>query len=345
MTVLKKDLLSGSTSDLTDFVDPIAPSAEVEESYIDPFDTSAVDKIVIPGTTELKYLEKEFLESDLKKSLSDPDFDPRALEEETVHIPPVNLQQRKSSLSLHIHSAATPRVVSFAVTPPDLLQVDQETSGKIQKPLTPYYNRKSSLLSNEEDDITEEPELDPFDTSFVPQIAPTKVELDLLEREILKESTPTLKHSLSDPDFDPRALTPVNVVNPQESEPIDTDLFLAVENHDIKVLTPAKDNFHQVQEQLDPFDTTAINIKPGDTELKLLEDELLDKKVEVKLENSNLDILSDTQDNSIYIKVLTPQKSESLDLDDDFDPFDTSFAANLAPGEAEIKIIENELIN
>lgn len=353
LSVLKKDLLSGSASDLTNFVEPIAPSAE-EEIEIDPFDTSAVDKIVAPGKTELKYLEKELLETDLKRSLSDPDFDPRALEEPVEEIVPKhvesNLQQRKSSLSLHIHPVI-PRAVSFAATPPDLLQVDSETSGKNQKPLTPYYNRKSSLLSNEAQSIEEEEqEVDPFDTSFVPQIAPTKVELDLLEQEILEEPKPNLKHSLSDPDFDPRATTPVNV-QPQVAvvKPVDTDLFLAVEHHDIKVLTPAKDNFSsQPEVEIDPFDTSiAINIKPGDTELKLLEDELLDKKVVVKQEGGHLDILSDKHDDSIYIKVLTPQKSESLDLDqaDDFDPFDTSFAANLAPGEAEIKVIENEFIN
>lgn len=357
LTVLKKDFLSGSTSDLSnlsDVAEPIAPSAQDEESFVDPFDTSAVDNIVAPGKAELKFLEKEFLESDLRKSLSDPDFDPRADEdEEILHKPPeIDLNQRKASLSLNIHSGV-PKVVKFVS--PDLLHVDSETSGKIQKPLTPYYNR-DSLLSNEPaEEDEDEQEVDPFDTSFVPQIAPTKVELDLLEQEILKEPTPTLKHSLSDPDFDPRAITPISVapsVAPivVESKPSETDLFLAVDDHNIKVLTPAKDNYssNQPLEDIDPFDTSiAANIKPGSAELKLLEDEFIEKKVEKVPDIASLDILSDTQDNSLYIKLLTPQKSGSLDIDqqDDFDPFDTSFAANIAPGQAEIKLLESELIN
>jgi hypothetical protein len=355
LTVLKKDLLSGSTTDLsnlTDVVEPIAPSAQdEEESFIDPFDTSAVENIVAPGKAELKFLEKEFLESDLKKSLSDPDFDPRADEEEVIQKPPeLNLNQRKASLNLNIYSGA-PKIVTFVS--PDLLHTDSEASGKIQKPLTPYYNRNSSLGSNEPTEEEEEDQdIDPFDTSFVPQIAPTKVELDLLEKEILKEPTPTLTHSLSDPDFDPRAITPISVgpSSIPESKPIETDLFLAVDDHEFKVLTPAKeDNLSDQQfEDIDPFDTSiAANIKPGSVELKLLEDEFIEKKIEKVPDLASLDILSDTQDNSLYIKLLTPQKSGSLEADqpEDFDPFDTSFAANIAPGEAEIKLLESELIN
>jgi hypothetical protein len=328
LKVLKEDLLTTSHTDLANIVPTLEPSADIEsETEIDPFDTSAVDALVAPGKTELKYLEQELLASNQKDSLSDDDFDPRAGEEE-IKPDADTLRQRKSSLSLQI-TAATPKLVSFAVATPDLLKVDAEAGGKIPKPLTPYYNREPSLT------LEEAVEEDPFDTSFVPSIEPSSTELDLIEKEILKQ--PQLKQSLSDPDFDPRALTPV-------TEQPQADLFLASENHDIKVLTPAKSSSPEVAE-IDPFDTSiAINILPGSAELKLLEDELIDKKPEAP---PPTDILSDTQDNSIYVKILTPQPTGSIDLEteEDFDPFDTSFAANLAPGETEIKLIENEFIN
>lgn len=329
LTVLRKDLLSTSHTDLADIVPTLEPSADVEsEPEIDPFDTSAVNDLVAPGKTELKYLEQEFLESHRKTSLSDDDFDPRAGEEEKKDLN--SLRQRKSSLSLQITSA-TSKLVSFSVTTPDLLRVDAEAGGKQSKPLTPYYHREPSLTLDE-DPIEE----DPFDTSFVPTIEPSSVELDLIEKEILKN--PTVTHSISDPDFDPRAVTPVPT-QPQ------ADLFLAPENHNIKVLTPARSNSSPEEAEIDPFDTSiAFNILPGTTELKLLEDELIEKKPEAPQPS---DLFSDTQDNSIYVKILTPQQSGSIDFEtqEDFDPFDTSFASNLGPGETEIQLIENELIN
>lgn len=322
-------MLSTSHTDLVNIVPTLEPSADNEsEPEIDPFDTSAVNALVAPGKTELKYLEQELLESDRRTSLSDDDFDPRAGEEPKTDFD--SLRQRKSSLSLQI-TPATLKLVSFAVATPDLLKVDAEAGGKIPKPLTPYYNRQPSLTFNE--DLVEE---DPFDTSFVPTIAPSSTELDLIEKEILKN--PTLTNSLSDPDFDPREVTPI-------AKKAQADLFLAPENHNIKVLTPAKSSSSPEQIDVDPFDTSiAVNILPGSAELKVLEDELIEKRPDAPLPS---DILSDTQDNSIYVKILTPQTTGSIDLEtqEDFDPFDTSFASNLAPGETEIKLIENELIN
>lgn len=321
--------MSTSHTDLADIVPTLAPSADNgSELEIDPFDTSAVNALVAPGKTELKYLEQEFLENNRKASLSDDDFDPRAGEEPKKDNE--SLRQRKSSLSLQINSS-TSKLVSFSVTTPDLLRVDAEAVGKQSKPLTPYYHREPSLT------LDEEPiEEDPFDTSFVRNIEPSSIELDLIEKEILRK--PTITHSISDPDFDPRAVTPV----PNQTQ---ADLFLAPENHNIKVLTPARSNSSPEEIDIDPFDTSiATNILPGSTELKLLEDELIEKKPEAPRSS---DILSDTQDNSIYEKILTPQLSGAVDFEteEDFDPFDTSFASNLGPGETEIKLIENELIN
>lgn len=265
--VQKKDLLGGSTHDLTQITAPIAVSAELEEE-IDPFDTSAVDKFVAPGKSELKFLEKELL-----KDLSDDDFDPRADEPEEIK-PIEALRQRKSSLVLQINSSPKLCNVSFSVNEPQGLLKAGEGGNK--KPVTPYYSRDLSI--NED----------------------------------------------------------------QEDQPQTDHLYLGVEDHDCKVLTPA--NLEE-EEEIDPFDTSiAYNIAPGQTELKLLEDELLEKVAPEIV----VDILSDQQESlSNFVKVLTPQPTGSIDLEDDvdFDPFDTTFASNIVPGATETRLIESEFAN
>ncbi|XP_052863965.1 protein stoned-A [Anopheles cruzii] len=364
---LSKDLLSGSTSDLAglghtplECVSSARPAVVTDGgptvSSFDPFDTSAVDFIVAPGKTELKFLEEELLTADrgLSHSLSDPDFDPRADSEQAAAAVQEDarleedfqsLAQRKSSLSLHINGAAANRSKSvvFAVVTPDLLKIDGEHA-IAKKPLTPYYNRESSVP-----DV----EADPFDTSFVPPVEPTKLELTLLEQELTK---PELRHSLSDPEFDPRACS-------DGSEPAlaSSDLLGVSEQHDQKVLTPARTDHGAVAisastaaaaaaVEIDPFDTSiAVNLQPGRAELKLLEDELI--PATARDEGLLSDFLSGgaQEASAVFVKVLTPQPSGgSIDLSGDqpeVDPFDTSFAENLGPGKTEIKLLEDELID
>lgn len=271
LTVKPKDLLSGSTSDLTDLSHvPVIAASESIELEIDPFDTSAITAIVLPKETEIKFLEKELLsDSTLKHSLSDPDFDPRE-EEEPIRPSVVSIAERKSSLSLNVGNAAQKTVV-FAVNE-NLLG---STEVKPHKPLTPYYSEK-----------------------------------------------------------------------PIEDE--STDLLAVSESHDTKVLTPAVgDSIFKVEDSFDaedPFDTSNVKVLPGKAELKLLENELIEpKRASV---TAVLDINSDSQELGLGGKVLTPQitlpSEESID---DIDPFDTSFASNIAPGQAEIKVIESELIH
>lgn len=186
---------------------------------------------------------------------------------------------------------------------------------------------------------------DPFDTSFVPHTNPSQVELSLLERDLLQDtSVASLKHSLSDTDFDPRAITPHQAVDK-------SDLLAVDDRHDIKVLTPAQNENRSIasgalDSYIDPFDTSSIekDILPGRAELRLIEDELLVRQVEPR--TSVLDSCSDSQELGLGDKVLTPQipfsTTESIE---EQDPFDTSIANNLAPGRAEIKQLEFELIN
>lgn len=308
-----------------DIVQPIAYQSEEE---IDPFNTSAVDNIVQPKAVELSLLEKELLDDDI-------DFDPRA-EEQLKEIHQINLNRRKSSLSLNIAPVSVaPKSVGFSR---DLLGANNSGGTKIQKPLTPYYSQ------NHIDEADKEIE-DPFDTSFVPAGNPSKIELNILEKDLLDAN---LHRSLSDPDFDPRAVTPVVATDYRK-----TDLLDAHEQHDIKVLTPA---FNQsldfegsLDSYVDPFDTSAIekNILPGRAELKIIENELLPTVVsEFTSRVTVLDSCSDSQELGLGGKVLTPQVQFSTELSlEESDPFDTSIANNLAPGKAEIKQLESELIH
>lgn len=325
------DLLAGSNSDLTELpIDiPIAPLHE-EEQEIDPFDTSALSHIVQPKEAEIKILEQELLsDTKLQHSLSDPDFDPRAEEETYVEIQIKedyeNTARRKSSLSLNISGGAQKSVV-FALGA-DLLG-STNLGGKIQKPLTPYYPGEI---------VEETANEDPFDTSFVPVSNPTKIELNLIEKDLLT----SLKPSLSDPDFDPRAVTPVEPV-------VKADLLAVNEEHNIKVLTPATEQPKQTLEIsfVDPFDTSTVdhNILPGKAELKLIETELL-PTINSTPKTNVLDSYSDSQELGLGDKVLTPQVPTALELEEEQDPFDTSFANNLGPGKTEIKLLESELIH
>ncbi|XP_011204800.2 protein stoned-A [Bactrocera dorsalis] len=348
-----RDLLGGSATDLSKVGPaPIAPTKEVEEdpADFDPFDTSAVSAIVQPKATELKFLERELLpESNLKHSLSDPDFDPRADEPAPAPTkavvppprpaaPPVQTQnnnptidfdtaRRKSSLSLNIQSKS----VGFLVPSQDLLGAANDGHGN-KKPLTPYYAPTGS-----KETISEKEAEDPFDTSYVPEAKPSQVELKHLEEDLLTKNT--LKHSLSDPDFDPRA----------PPTPVPAEELLAVkEDIKAKVLTPSqesKDLTDDTPEYIDPFDTSiASNLQPGKAELKLLESELLPPTAP-QITTGVLDTQTDAQELGLGDKVLTPSVPvKQLTLPEEVDPFDTSIAENLAPGATEIKLLESELI-
>lgn len=347
----QRDLLAGSATDLSQVVPaPLAPTLSVDQEAedFDPFDTSAVSALVQPKSTELQFLERELLNYSgldgvtLKHSLSDQDFDPRADQKEPA-APQVKLEQketdfdtaqRKSSLSLNIQAKS----VGFLVPASDLLGAGNEL-GASKKPLTPYYAPSDNRLQERE---REAEDVDPFDTSHVPEAKLSDIELKHIEKDLI--SVPAnLRHSLSDPDFDPRA----------PPTPVPAEVLLAVEeNINIKVLTPAQDRKKltnsggsgKSEEDIDPFDTSiAANLQPGQTELKLLENELLPETK--TLVTDVLDVQSDAQELGLGDKVLTPSTHSRPSLPaQDIDPFDTSIAENLAPGEAEIKLLESELI-
>lgn len=346
LKIAHRDLLGGSTTDLSQLADaPISPKEIVSDDYVeycDPFDTSIVDQAVIPGRTELKFLEKELLgeESGLKHSLSDPDFDPRAEEKQPEPQPALRKSSRPDILPVNN------KQVVFAV--PGLNADDAQFLGQSQKsgkPVTPYYPKVS--FTQEEDNESEEQ----------------------------NSSEPVLTHSLSDQDFNPREEIEVPKPSRRHSDftsisfKLDSsfkpDLLSVDEEISDKVLTPADpQEIESVYTYVDPFDTSiACDLKPGKAELKLLENELVtEQAVLIKPVTTVVDLpktVPQPQDllshpaSLVEAKPLSPQPiSETTEkfiaefsLDDDIDPFDTSIANNIGPGKTELKLLESEFMH
>lgn len=283
----------------------------------DPFNTTFVES-VLPKVDSFEELARESLYKPPKHvSIEEPAVAPprppppeiNLLENPSISITDSGetreeLARRKSSLSLSINSS---KIVQFAVPTPDPMKSDIEFSTLIKKPLTPYYPKEDSDENDEEN-------VDPFDTSFVPNVQPSQLELNYIEKEMLK--------NLEDDDFDPRAVTPEPapvipepVVTPEPSKPL---------------------------EEVDPFGN-AIFDDDKYSALAVIDDS---NKPATQPEADQLDILTNTlAEASVDVKVLTPQinPADSFEMAD-IDPFDTTFAENIRPGEAELKLIESELI-
>lgn len=185
---LKKDLLGGSTTDLShiDFT-PIEPTVdkspeEIGFSSDDPFDTSIVHSLTAPGKAELKLLEQHLLAETANTETKN--------EEKIVHRPDLLVGTKKHSI---------PKVVAF-IEPPGVNGAEENS----KKPVTPYYPGKSfesenlDFLTAEEDigvklhtpvaprKIEDDLEaVDPFDTSIANNIQPSTTELKLIENEFM----------------------------------------------------------------------------------------------------------------------------------------------------------------
>uniref|UniRef100_A0A1Y1MMK8 Protein stoned-A n=1 Tax=Photinus pyralis TaxID=7054 RepID=A0A1Y1MMK8_PHOPY len=236
---------------------------ESEEEEEDPFDTSFVVNIT-PGKAELKVIESElFSNGGTLDSISDQDFNPRDEKQLAV---------AKVVQTIKEISAKPPEVLHIE---PQIDLLGVEHNEVLTKVLTPATNRS---LDNE--DVPYE---DPFDTSIASNILPGKVELKLLETELIHTSQFELQSDITDSDFDPRKETVDAVSAPIAQEPpkvsIPDLLEHTVEHVSVKALTPLgiQDvvDFDELDD-IDPFDTSfANNIGPGQTELKLLESELI----------------------------------------------------------------------
>ncbi|XP_057329943.1 protein stoned-B-like [Microplitis mediator] len=273
---------------------------------LDPFDTSFVAKVT-PGKTELKLIESELLqkqETKLTHSTSEHDFNPREAGK-------VSAGRRQSDFG---GTSVRPKSLKFGQVTESLLEDGTEVKSVYEineaahrkKPDQP--KRQESLLDAEvdvntkaltptiESKVSEEDEeeisyVDPFDTSIASNILPGKAELKLLESELSKipnqvqqiKINPISADKLSrapqsatlvteDDDFDPRA---------GEVKVSQDFLSSDVQESGDKVLTPVlSEDFED--ESIDPFDTSFASIGPGKTELRLLESELVDKKMDSK---------------------------------------------------------------
>ncbi|XP_077289153.1 stoned A [Arctopsyche grandis] len=364
---IHRDLLGGSSTDLSKLADsPIAPVVPVEDDHIeysDPFDTSIVDFITAPGKTELKFIEKELLgETELKRTLSDPDFDPRAYDSEEIHSSP-RKPSRPENLLVN-------KAVIFSVPSEGDAFLGADKDAKKSKPLTPYYSREASITELETD--TQE---DLFEASFVETNASTKSVVSILKN---KQPSSEIKRSSSNQDLNADEEEDIKGKFTQLrrhsdfplsfSKPVDTKKtdFLSIAEEDTvdtKVLTPYQEEKDEEDFDIDPFDTSLVSniLLPGKTELKFLENEFLAKdtaadsdfnpRLGENKENSQPQDLLAPSDDAFQVKALTPQQPQPVTgfligtEDDDIDPFDTSIADNLGPGKTELRLLESELMN
>lgn len=317
--VSTRDLLGGSTTDLTQLGDSPLDPVDINNTEIDPFDTTIVDKIVAPGKVELKLLEQELIGNTVPAPIyrvpSDPDFDPRADE-------PKIIERRASRPENLIVS----KNVVFNVDGVENSELDIKS--KPSKPLTPYYTREVSIT----EDLSEEAEA----SDKVPDIlSRTRSEEDLTVNVTYQSKRRHSEYTQS---------------SHNKNTFKESDLLQSNANEiEAKVLTPigpkVSENFSSEVES-DPFDTSfATDIKPSKTELKLLAKEFSCEKSTSFEAESETDLL-EPSDDIFQVKALTPEPSDTAKISqDDFDPFDTSFASDLNPGRTELKLLESEFLS
>lgn len=316
-----RDLLGGSTTDLTQLGDSPLDPVDINNTETDPFDTTIVDKIVAPGKIELKLLEQELIGASppvpIYRVPSDPDFDPRADEPQKVE----RRASRPENLSVS-------KSVVFSVDGKE--NSDLDIKSKPVKPLTPYYTREVSITENRDED--EEVE----NTDKVGDVL-TRTRSD---EELATNITYQAKRRHSE--------YPQTNLNKSSFKASDLlhDHTSVIEAKVLTPLGPKPTEDFSSNIDSDPFDTTfATDIKPSKTELKLLAKEFsCDNTTDSQVEGET-DLL-EPSDDIFQVKALTPEPSDTTRTSqDDFDPFDTSFAADLNPGRTELKLLESEFLN
>ncbi|XP_064097006.1 protein stoned-A-like [Macrobrachium nipponense] len=299
----------------------------------DPFDTSIAEKF---GKTELKQLESELLSSANTVTVITDDFDPRG--EETKK-PPVPQKPSRPG------RPAVPAAPCLLATTP----TDQSV------PLQPSLNTAEEPKAG----VTPE-DFDPFDTSIAEKLC--KTEIEALEETLFTNSS-------TEADIKTAANLSLATSN---APSFSADHFLSsspTENLG-PTLQPVQGQQEEEPKDFDPFDTS-IAEKFGKTELKTLESELLsDSGVKRNLSDDEFDpreeetklpkrpsppiqkpdtpvnLLDSAEDHNITVQPLQASKQQTAEnLEADYDPFDTSIAANIGPSKAELKYLESELLS
>ncbi|XP_049875602.1 protein stoned-B-like [Pectinophora gossypiella] len=303
---VSRDLLGGSTTDLTQLGDSPLDPLDVNDTEIDPFDTTIVDKIVAPGKVELKLLEQELIGSTpapapVYRVPSDPDFDPRSEE-------PSKSERRAS----RPENLVVGKSVVFNVTGDGALDIDIKP--KLPKPVTPYYTRELSITEDISEDAGEA-------ADAVPGLVRTRSNEDLAPKSNYQAKR---RHSE----------LPGGRSSDLLGEP--ADLPTKVLTPSVPPRPPAPASHH------DPFDTSfAGDIAPSKTELRLLAKEFSCEESPPALGPGGEPDLLDPSDDIFQVKALTPEPSTAARLpQEEYDPFDTSFAGDLNPGRTELKLLD-----
>ncbi|KAK0158611.1 hypothetical protein PV328_009589 [Microctonus aethiopoides] len=284
----------------------------------DPFDTTFAENLV-PGKAELKFIEKELEELELKKK---------------------ELPESEVSISL---------------TDPSGLHRDYET-GLLTAGRNQFSDNNQDLLGGSSTDLTQLSDqpivpaeeityVDPFDTSGIQESVPGKTELKFLEKELLSNDNQQ-NNSLDDDDFDPRKEETSIKSSPQRpSAPptVDTSIDNSSFASNNSVIENENDTAVYNDKKRKPSRPEALNIGAAKT---------VAFELPTPSQRPDLLITSD-EEKSIASKPLTPyysQKSleETLPHQEvdatEIDPFDTSFVSKVTPGKTELKLIESELL-
>ncbi|XP_068235004.1 protein stoned-A [Palaemon carinicauda] len=312
-------------------------TSDTTENF-DPFDTSIAEKF---GKTELKQLESELLSSENTATNIADDFDPRGEETKTLQV--TQKPSRPSVPTAPCLLATTPTDQSVPLQP-SLNTVEQPKEGEIPE------------------------DFDPFDTSIAEKLC--KTEIKALEETLFTSSNTETnsKSVISD------TITATNLSLATSNAPnFSADHFLSSSpTEDLgPTLQPVQGQHKEETNDFDPFDTS-IAEKFGKTELKTLESELLsDSGVKRNLSDDEFDpreeetklpkrptppikkpdtpvnLLDSTEDHNIPDQPLLASRQQLAadNLEEDYDPFDTSIAANIGPSKAELKYLESELLS
>ncbi|KAL4705794.1 hypothetical protein ACJJTC_016388 [Scirpophaga incertulas] len=321
----------------------------------DPFDTSFADAVI--PVSELRQIKQEAIILE-----DDDDFDPRADEIRSK----LN-NRRKSSVRIHL---TDPSGLRESITSDDLIENNKEEIQKARDLLGGSTTDLTQLGDSPLDpiDINEVCDIDPFDTTIVDKIvAPGKVELKLLEQELIGASQQSIIYRVpSDPDFDPRAeeepkferraSRPENLVV-SKSVVFNVDgtetLTLDSKSKPAKPVTPYYTRDISISEDISE-EAEAADVVP-DTLTRTRSDEDLAPKSnyqnkrrhseypksdysKVRVQTSDL---LQTEKNEIHAKVLTPSEPQPNSQEIATDPFDTSFATVL-PSKTELTLLAKE---
>ncbi|XP_022919202.2 protein stoned-A [Onthophagus taurus] len=271
---------------------------------------------------------------------------------------------------------------------------NQDFISKIEESEVEFQVEFQTFEGNQiQEDELEQFEEDPFDTTFAENILPGKAELKIIENQILntpsenftpkpnqllQEIQQKVKIHLTNPAGQRESISSLDRVSESDLfpiKPIHRDL-LGGSNTDLSQvgdvpLEPSESIDENYIEYSDPFDTSVVDtIKPGQTELKFLERELLgdinikkqeedDDDFNPRAEEEPDQILSQSrkvsfdlpleihEDDGKSVKPLTPyyvRENSIPEIEEvEVDPFDTSFVSDIGIGKVELKLIENEL--